>query len=110
MAKFYGPIGFAETQETAPDVWRDLIVERNYSGDVLANVGRWQAGQQLNDNLNVDNRISIVADPYAVHHFHTIKYVGWMGAKWKVSRIEVEFPRLILTIGDLYNGEESSDE
>lgn len=109
MAKFYGPIGFIETVETAPDVWTERITERCYSGDVLTNSRRWQDGQQLNDNLNIDNRISIVADAYAFRHFHSIRYVTWMGAKWKVGRIDVERPRLILSVGDLYNGGEEDE-
>lgn len=104
MAKFYGVIGYAETKKTSPGVWTEAITEKNYSGDILRNTSRWQAGENLNDNLTIHNRISILADPYAYQHFHAIRYIEWSGAKWKVTSVEVQRPRLILTIGGVYNG------
>lgn len=105
MAKFYGKIGYAETTETAPGVWTEVITERNYSGEVLKNTRRWRTGENLNDDLTIDNVISIVADPFAYQNFHAMRYIIWMGASWKITNIEVQRPRLILSIGGVYNGE-----
>lgn len=105
MAKFYGIIGYGITEETTPGVWTDSIVERNYTGDVIKNYKKSFSGESINDNIDVSNNISILSDPFAMNHFHTIKYVKWMGAAWKVSTVEVQYPRLILTIGGVYNGE-----
>ena len=33
MAKFYGVIGYAVTEETKPGVWAEKIIERMYYGD-----------------------------------------------------------------------------
>lgn len=104
MAKFYGAIGYAETSETSPGVWTEVITERNYSGDVLKISRRWQAGENLNDDLTVNNEISIVADPFAYQNFHTMRYIKWMGASWKIVKIDVQRPRLVLSIGGVYNG------
>lgn len=104
MAKFYGEIGYAELAETEPGVWTEQIVKRNYYGDILRNNRRLQSANQLNDNINISNQISIVADPYANNHFHMMRYVKFNGAKWKVSDIEVQYPRLLLTLGGVYNG------
>ena len=104
MAKFFGTIGFnEETVETSPGVWEQQIVERQYYGDLIRNNRRLQSADQLNDNINISNEISIVADPYANANFHSIRYVEFMGAKWKVSNVDVQFPRLNLTLGGLYN-------
>lgn len=105
MAKFFGEIGFAEYVETAPGVVSEQITERSYYGDLLRNTRRLQAADQVNDNINVSNEISIIADPYANEHFYAMRYVKFMGAKWKVSNVEVQYPRLNLTLGGLYNGE-----
>ncbi len=105
MAKFYGAVGYGITEETTPGVWTDSIVERNYTGDVIKNYRKTSSGESINDNIDVSNNISILSDPFAMNHFHTIKYVKWMGAAWKVSTVEVQYPRLILTIGGVYNGE-----
>ena len=107
MAKFYGVIGFAETSETKPGVWVEQITERNYYGDLLRNTRRLQSADQLNDNINVANEISIVADPYANQNFHAMRYVEFMGTKWKISNVDVRYPRLILTLGGVYNGEQA---
>jgi len=109
MAKFYGPIGYAVTEETSPGVWKEKITEKNYYGDVIRNTRRWQAGSGINDDLEINNQLSIVSDPYAQTHFHTMRYVTWMGSRWKVTNVEVQFPRLLLTIGGVYNGPEPED-
>lgn len=102
MAKFYGKIGFAETVETTPGVHEDQITERSYYGDLRRNSRRLESASQVNDNVNVSNELSIVADPYAYQNFHSIRYAEFMGAKWKVSNAEVQYPRLLLTLGGLY--------
>lgn len=104
MAKFYGAVGYVETSETTPGVWEEIITERTYYGDVTKNSRRLEGGENLNDNIALNNFISIVADPYAVQHFFAIRYVKWMGASWRVTNVEVQSPRLILTIGGVYNG------
>lgn len=104
MAKFYGIVGYIESIETAPGVYTEYITERNYYGDVTRNAHRWERSEHLNDNLNVNNVISISADAYANLHSFAIRYVEWMGVKWKVTNVEFQRPRLILTIGGVYNG------
>ena len=104
MAKFFGKIGYAETIETTPGVWEEKITEREYFGDLIRNTRSLQSGEQLNDNINISNEISIVADPFAYENFHSMRYVEFMNAKWKISSVEVLYPRLILSVGGLYNG------
>lgn len=104
MNKFYGKIGYAITKETTPGVWVEQIIERSYYGDVIRNIRRLQSSENLNDDINVSNEISIVADAFANQNFHSMRYVEYMGTKWKVSSIEVKYPRLILSIGGVYNG------
>lgn len=103
MAKFYGVIGYAETAETVPGVWSEEIIEREYYGDLIRNTRRLQVSDSINDNVNVANEISIIADPYANRNFHSMRYIEFMGTKWKISNVEVRYPRLILTIGGVYN-------
>lgn len=106
MAKFYGVIGYVDTVETTPGVWVEQTIERNYYGDVTRNARKLQSGSQVNDNIDINNELSIVADPYAMQNFHTMRYVIFMGNAWKVTNVEVKYPRLILTLGGLYtNGQ-----
>jgi len=103
MAKFYGAIGYATTVETSPGIWEEQITTRMYAGDLGRNTRRLQSGAQVNDDLTIANEISIIADPYAYQNFHAMRYVEFMGTKWKISNVEVQFPRLILTTGGIYN-------
>lgn len=107
MAKFYGAIGYAVTEEAKPGVWTEKIIEHVYYGDLTRNTRRLQSADQLNDNIDVANEISIVADPFANENFHSMRYVEFMGAKWKVTSVEVQYPRLILTLGGVYNGKQA---
>lgn len=103
MAKWFGKIGFSDTKETKPGVWEEIITVREYYGDVTRNTRRFQSSENLNDNIVVSNDISIVADPYAIQNFHSIRYIEFMGTKWKIDNVEVSYPRLILTLGEIYN-------
>ena len=106
MAKFSCLIGYAtEMRETSPGVWDEEIIEKKSFGDILRNNRKLENGENIHDDLKLNNQISIVADPYARNHFFSIRYVNWMGANWKVTNVEVQLPRLILTIGGVYHGQ-----
>lgn len=104
MAKFYGPVGFAELVETAPGVWVEQITEHNYYVDVLDNSHRLESSGNVNDNVNISNRFSILADPYASQNSHQMRYITYMGTKWKIMTVGGTYPRLTLTAGGVYNG------
>jgi len=104
MAKFYGAIGYIVNRETAPDVTVEEPIERFYKGDLIQNSRRLDQSSELNDDIRITNKISIVADPYAFEHIFAMRYVKWMGAAWKVTDVDVQTPRLILTLGGVYNG------
>lgn len=104
MARFFGRVGYGESVEGAPGVWADEIVEREYFGDVIRDARNLRPGENLNPDLSVQNSISIVADAYANDHFFAIRYVEWAGTLWTVSSVEVQSPRLLLRLGEVYNG------
>ncbi len=104
MAKFHGVIGYGEATEVSPGVHDDVITERSYYGDVVRNTRRLEDGTGVNDDLTVNNSISIVADAYASEHFFAIRYIRWAGALWTVTTVEVQSPRLLLRLGGVYNG------
>lgn len=107
MAKWYGMVGFNKgTVETDPGIYEQQIVERPYFGDSYRNTRMLQNSGGINDNVNISNQISIVADPYAYDNIYAMRYVEFMGANWKVDNVDVQRPRLILTIGGLWNGEQ----
>lgn len=106
MAKFCGKVGFViKTSEQDDGIWVTKVKERNYRGDVTRNHYRWQVAEKLNDDFELSNTISIVADAFSYDHLAFIRYVKWMGSYWKVNSIEVQRPRIILTLGGVYNGE-----
>ena len=104
--RFYGKVGYAITTETSTDVWQETITELYYRGDVRRVMRRLVTGEKVNDDVNISNEISILADAFALQNFQNIRYVEWNGVKWKVSSITVDRPRLTLEIGGLYNGTE----
>ena len=104
MAKYFGSVGYSEDEEVSPGIVKERIVTREYYGDIIRNNRRLENSDQINDDIKITNQISIVSDPYAIDNFWKIRYATFMGQKWKVKTVEVEFPRLILTLGELYNG------
>jgi len=105
--KFYGPVGYGVSAETpaGSGIWRDVMTERQYYGDVIRNSRQLHPGETLNNEISVSNSISIVADAYANENFFAIRYIKWMGVLWTVQNVQVQSPRLVLTLGGVYNGE-----
>lgn len=101
--KFHGKVGYAVLNETTPGVWTETITEKIYFGEVTRNSRRMETSEHLNDNLTINNAIEIMADAYAYEHFYAIRWVEWMGVKWKVNYAEVKRPRISLTLGGVYN-------
>lgn len=106
--RFYDIIGFGVTEpkDEDSDVWIPTLIEKKYYGDVIRNSRRLQALEytSTNDDVSISNQISLMADEFALQHFHEIRYAVFMGTKWKVSDIEFQGPRLLLTLGGVYNG------
>ena len=104
MARFYGKIGFVfGSMETRPGIWVQNEAVRNYYGDVMKRRLTWEKGEGANDNIKIANQFSIMADEYAEEHMYAMRWLEWKGTKWKVTSVEIERPRMILTIGDVYN-------
>lgn len=104
MARFYGKIGFVfDAEETSPGNWKQKTAERNYYGDVMKRRLSWEKGESINDNIKIGNQFSILADEYAENNIYAMKWIEWKGVKWKITSVEIERPRMILTIGDVSN-------
>lgn len=104
MNRFYGAVGYGQSVESAPGVWTDVITEVSYYGNVIRNTRQLREGSLVNDDITVGNNISIVADAYANENFMSMRYIRWQGSLWTVAAVEVQAPRLVMTLGGLYNG------
>ena len=104
MAKWCGKIGFAESVETQPGVWIEQTTERTYYGDLNKNAYNLNSQNDTTTDVKISHSISIVSDLYAEKNFPSMRYVEFMGTKWRITNIEVQYPRLLLSIGGLYNG------
>lgn len=107
--KFCGKVGYflgsVEEEGEREGNWIDKMEERTYYGDVTRNTRRWEGNSDsTNDDLMLNNSFSILADGFAYENYGKMKYLEWMGSLWKITNVEVQRPRLILTIGGVYNG------
>lgn len=106
MAKWFGKVAYSNTVETTPGVWTTQDTVHEYYGDVKRTSTKWAGNpDSTNDNLTVNVQISIVADPFAIENFYSMKWIEYMGTKWKIINVEPQFPRLLLTLGGVWNGE-----
>ncbi len=105
MAKWHGIIGIAKTEESAPGVNKSVIIEKEASGDVIRNTKQYSASNNLAGEITMSNQLSIIAKPYIIENLQYIKYANWMGANWRVTSVDIQYPRLILSLGGIYNAE-----
>lgn len=104
MAKYAGLVGYVTQEEIAPGVWEAEPKHRLMKGDVLRQSNSYSGGQKVNEDVTLQHRISLVGDPFAFDNYSNIKYLVLNGVKWKVTGVEITRPRLIVTLGGLWNG------
>ena len=110
--KWYGYIGFAESVQDPndPTVYKNDIIEIPFYGDLkkLYKSDK-EVANQINDNISINNIISVVANPFAMANFHKIKYITFAGTKWKITSVEVNYPRLEIYLGSAWNEEDDQN-
>ena len=105
MAKFSGKIGFVQTVETSPGVWTDQVIEKSYKGDLLKRYISWRSSDEINPDFSINNQVSVVADSYILENTEYMKYIVLNNTKWQISSIDIDRPRLIISLGGLYRNE-----
>ena len=103
MARYHGYVGYAIDVEAYPGVWEEQISEHEYFGDVIKNRMNIQQNGNVNAKITISNSISIIGDTFAYEHVYAMRYVTYLNKKWTITNIDIQRPRLILTIGGLYN-------
>lgn len=104
MARYFGKVGYGLSVDQGAGVWIDQITEKEYQGDLIKDNRKLDANDNTGGNISVQNSISVVADDWTMSNFTKIRYVEWSGVNWTVSAVEVVYPRLILRLGEVYNG------
>lgn len=104
MAKFAGSVGYVTETETNPGVWTSTESIRSMRGDILRTASTTQGTDQINKDPVLQHRISLLGDAYAFANFYNIRWIMFKGVKWDVTLIEVNRPRIVVTLGGRYNG------
>lgn len=102
MARYYGNIGFAIQVETKPGIWEDVIEHRPYKGDVITNVRRWDPSENINDDFTISNRFSVISDAFLYSHVPAMRYIEYMGCKFKITSVNINRPRVEISVGGVY--------
>lgn len=104
MARFSGLVGYVTEEETVPGVWGPVEKTRMMKGDVIHQVSRYDKGEKVNDDIVLNHRISLIGDSYSFGNYYNLKWVKMGTIKWKVTSIEIKRPRLIVSLGGVWNG------
>lgn len=104
MAKYSGLVGYVSQEETAPGVWIPTDKPRKMKGDIIRQSSSVQNDGKVNSDLSLNHRVSLVGDAYAFDNYYKIKWISIHGSKWEVDSVEIQRPRLIVTVGGLWNG------
>lgn len=107
MARYFGHIGFATQIETSPGIWTDIIEQRPYKGDVIRNGRRYDSGESINDNFTITNTFSIISDAFLYSHIPAMRYIEYLGSKFKITSVDIDRPRVTISVGGVYVPEDS---
>lgn len=109
MARYYGNVGYVITEENEVGDWVERVILKPYYGDILRNSRRIITSSRINGDFKVTKQISIVADKFAMDNYSYVRFVEDMGNRWAVESVDIDYPRLILTIGDIYHDGEKDE-
>lgn len=103
MAKYAGLVGYVTQEETVPGVWSPVSTPIKMRGDLIRQSASSQNGDKLNEDITLGHRVSLIGDAYAFGNYYNIKWIEISGMKWEVTSVEIQRPRLILSVGGLWN-------
>jgi len=104
MPKCSGVIGYALAGETQPGVWTEGITEKVYYGDVVRDSRRIVDQGEINGSININNNISVVSNKFMLDNLAFMRYISFAKSKWEISSVDIKPPRIVITLGGLYNG------
>jgi len=109
MAKYSGLVGYITQEESSPGVWSSVENPKLMKGDIIRQSSSFQSdgrtsSSKVNDDITLNHRVSLLGDAYAFSNYYTIKWIALDGLKWQVSSVEIQRPRIIVTLGGLWNG------
>lgn len=105
MAKFTGLVGYVTQEEKVPGVWSPVSNPKTMKGDIIRQSSNNQNGDKVNDDITLGHRVSLIGDAYAFNNYFSLKWIELNGHKWEITSVELQRPRLIVTVGGLWNGE-----
>lgn len=105
MAKFSGLVGYVTTEQTTPGVWLPVETPKRMRGDIIRQSSSRQNDDKVNSDVSLNHRISLVGDAYSFGNYYNIRWIEVDGLKWEVTGIEIQRPRIIVTLGGPYNGQ-----
>jgi hypothetical protein len=110
MSKYAGLVGYVTQEESVPGVWSQVEKTSTMKGDIIrqsstnGNGARISDTGKINDDISLSHRVSLLGDAYAFNNYYAIKWIKIDGHKWQVTSVELQRPRIIITVGGLWNG------
>jgi hypothetical protein len=104
MAKFSGLVGYVTQSESSPGVWSSVENPIMMKGDIIRQSSNGQNDDKVNSDVSLNHRVSLVGDAYSFGNYYNIRWVEINGLKWEISSIEIQRPRIIVTLGGIWNG------
>ena len=104
MAKYAGLVGYVTQEESVPGVWSPVENPKLMRGDIIRQASSSQNDNKVNSDIALSHRVSLLGDAYAFGNYYNIKWIDIDGRKWEVTSIEIQRPRIIVTLGGLWNG------
>lgn len=103
--KFSGKAGFRiDDVEIEPGVYKPQVVVKAIKGSVVSNSYQHQNSDKSTiDNVRITNQLSIVANQFLNKHITNLMYVEFQGVKWKVESFDIQPPRVVVSLGGVYN-------
>lgn len=103
--KWFGEIGYFVESNNVDGIVTDSFITQQYYGDIIKDYKTNTSENAVNEDFELSNRISVVADPYLISHFHKIAWISFMETKFKVRSVELQYPRLIVSLGGVFREE-----
>lgn len=105
MARYSGLVGYVTQEETVPGVWSPVENPRTMKGEIIRQSSTNPDHGKINSDISLNHRVSLWGDAYAFDSYYAIKWIQIDGRKWEVTSVEIKRPRIIVTVGGLWNAQ-----
>lgn len=108
--RWSGKLGFTTEVEVSKGRFEDVVTERPAMGEIETRTDTFTVGDQVLTRAGTSTSVSVLFGSVERIDFSSLVYITHRGKRYVPSSIVEDIPRIVIYLGEEYNGPKPADE